>query len=83
MTSSHILAEKRDRIVLLTIQRPDKKNALMDAMYRALANEIRKADADDEVRALVITGTGDSFTAGNDMVDFLNQKGTFETTGAC
>jgi len=82
VTSSHILAEKRDRVVLLTIQRPDKKNALMDAMYRALADEIRKADADDDVRALVITGVGDSFTAGNDMVDFLNQKGTFETTGA-
>ena len=77
-----IRAEKRERVVLLTIHRPDKKNALMDAMYRALADEIRKADADDEVRALVITGVGDSFTAGNDMVDFLNQKGAFETTGA-
>ncbi|HUR41353.1 MAG TPA: enoyl-CoA hydratase [Verrucomicrobiae bacterium] len=77
-----IRVEKRDRIVLLTIDRPDKKNALMDKMYRALAAEIRKADADDEVRALVLTGVADSFTAGNDMVDFLNQKGTFETTGA-
>ena len=66
-----IRAEKRDRVVLLTIQRPDKKNALMDKMYRALADEIRKADADDEVRALVLTGVADAFTAGNDMVDFL------------
>ena len=59
--NEHIRAEKRDRVVLLTIARPDKKNALMDAMYRALAAEIRKADADENVRALVLTGTGDSF----------------------
>jgi enoyl-CoA hydratase/carnithine racemase len=83
MTSEHVLVSTKDRVTTLTIHRPDKKNALADKIYRALAAEIRKADADDEVRVLVITGTGDSFTAGNDMVDFLSQKGTFETTGAC
>ena len=81
--SELIVVEKHDRVVLLRINRPDKKNALMDAMYRALAERIAAADADDSIRALVLTGSGDSFTAGNDMVDFLNQKGEFETTGAC
>jgi enoyl-CoA hydratase/carnithine racemase len=83
VSSEHLIAETHERVRLLRINRPDKKNALADAIYRRLAAEIRKADADDTLRALVLTGTGDSFTAGNDMVDFLAQKGTFETTGAC
>ena len=82
MGSPHVVTEIKDRIALLRIDRLDKKNALTDAIYRALGDAIAAADADDEVRVLVLTGTGDSFTAGNDMLDFLNQKGTFETTGA-
>jgi enoyl-CoA hydratase/carnithine racemase len=78
----HVVVETQDRVVLVRIARPEKKNALTDAIYRALADAIKAADADDAVRALVLTGSGDSFSAGNDMVDFLNQKGTFETTGA-
>lgn len=83
MSSEHIVVERHERVMVLRINRPDKKNALMDAMYRALGDRIVAADADENVRALVITGVGDSFTAGNDMVDFLNQQGAFETTGAC
>jgi enoyl-CoA hydratase/carnithine racemase len=78
----NLLSEAQDRVRILRINRPDKKNALLDALYRAIAHEIRRADEDAQVRVLVLTGTGDAFTAGNDMVDFLNQKGTFETTGA-
>ena len=81
-STPYLLSEMQDRVLVLTINRPDKKNALLDVLYRALAAEIKRADEDAQVRALIITGTGDSFTAGNDMVDFLNQKGTFETTGA-
>jgi enoyl-CoA hydratase/carnithine racemase len=81
--SEHVIAETHDRVLLLRINRPDKKNALMDAMYRALGDQIAAADANDAVRVLILTGTADAFTAGNDMVDFLNQKGPFETTGAC
>jgi enoyl-CoA hydratase/carnithine racemase len=83
MGSPHVVVEVKDRIALLRIDRLDKKNALTDAIYRALGDAIAAADANDDVRVLVLTGTGDSFSAGNDMVDFLNQKGTFETTGAC
>lgn len=83
MSAEHVVVEVKDRVMLLRINRPDKKNALADAIYRALGAQIRKADADDAIRVLVLTGTGDSFTAGNDMVDFLSQKGAFETTGAC
>ena len=78
----HVIVEVKDRVALVRIDRIDKKNALTDAIYRALADAIKAADTNEDVRALVLTGTGDSFSAGNDMVDFLNQKGAFETTGA-
>ncbi len=83
MSAEQVVTEVKDRVMLVRINRPEKKNALTDAIYRALGDRIMAADSDDAVRALVLTGTGDSFSAGNDMVDFLNQKGTFETTGAC
>jgi enoyl-CoA hydratase/carnithine racemase len=83
MTATHLQADVQDRILILRIERPEKKNALSDAMYRALADQITRADSDPAIRVLVLTGTADSFTAGNDMVDFLNQRGDFETTGAC
>lgn len=60
----------------LTINRPDKKNALTDAMYRALAQELRDADAAGDVGAVVLRGAGGAFTAGNDLFDFLKRGAT-------
>lgn len=60
-----------DRGVLtLTLDRPEKKNALTDAMYAVLADGLARADADAEVGAVLITSAGDAFTAGNDLADF-------------
>ncbi len=58
-------------VLTLTINRPDKKNALTDAMYRTLADALRGADADRDVGAVMLTGAGGVFTAGNDLEDFL------------
>ena len=60
-----------DRILLLRLNRPQKKNALTLVMYQALADALRAAEADPGIRATVITGSGDSFTAGNDLMDFM------------
>jgi enoyl-CoA hydratase/carnithine racemase len=57
-------------IALVTIDRPDKKNALTQAMYERLADALLEADSDDDIGAVLITGVGDAFTAGNDLVDF-------------
>ena len=54
----------------LTIDRPEKKNALTNAMYGQLADALEAARSDDGVRCVVITGAGDTFTAGNDLGDF-------------
>lgn len=61
----------QDRILTVRLDRPAKKNALTRAMYRALAAALHRAGEDGDVRAVVLTGTGDFFTSGNDLQDFL------------
>ncbi len=75
--SDHIKIEQIERVVQVTLARPDKKNALTGAMYETLIETLRKADEDASARAIVITGSGGSFSAGNDILDFISavQKG--------
>lgn len=64
----------RDRgLLILQLNRPDKKNALTRAMYSQLAAALEQADADTTVNAVLIQGSSDCFTAGNDIADFLQQ----------
>jgi enoyl-CoA hydratase/carnithine racemase len=62
-----VLAEPGIRT--LRLSRPAKRNAITSAMYAALADALRAADADEDVRVVVLTGSGGSFTAGNDLAD--------------
>ena len=73
--TEHVKREISDGVMTLTLQRPEKKNALSGAMYDALAGAVRQADADASVRAVLFQGDGDSFTAGNDLADFAHQAG--------
>ncbi|AZD56630.1 Enoyl-CoA hydratase [Pseudomonas chlororaphis subsp. aurantiaca] len=68
-----ILLEREGGLLTLRLNRPDKKNALTRAMYSQLAEGLRQADVDPEVRAVLISGSSDCFTAGNDIADFLQQ----------
>jgi enoyl-CoA hydratase/carnithine racemase len=61
-----------DRIVLITIDRPSKRNALTQAMYGTMADALLQADSDQGVGAVVLTGVNDVFTAGNDLADFAS-----------
>lgn len=54
-------------VMVITLDRPDKLNAYTDAMGRALARAVRAASADDDVRAIIITGAGRAFCAGADV----------------
>ena len=67
-----IATEIADRILSIRIDRTDKKNALTFAMYTALTDALEAADRNSAVRAVTITGSGDSFTSGNDLQDFLS-----------
>jgi enoyl-CoA hydratase/carnithine racemase len=69
---SHVLIETRDRVLTLRFNRPEKKNALSQAMYAAAAQALKSAQADSAVRAVLIAGQPDCFCAGNDVADFLN-----------
>ena len=70
---NHILTETKDRVLRIEIARTDKKNALTQDMYRAMSQALVAADADAQVRAILIHGTRDCFTAGNDLKDFLER----------
>ncbi|MCU1751286.1 enoyl-CoA hydratase-related protein [Pseudomonas sp. 6D_7.1_Bac1] len=68
-----ILLERERGLLTLRLNRPDKKNALTRAMYSQLADALLQADADPEVNAILITGSSECFTAGNDIADFLEE----------
>lgn len=70
-TVSPVSSELRDGVLTLRFNRAEKKNAMTQAMYAAMAEAINAAATDRAVRVLMIAGSGDSFTAGNDLVDFM------------
>ncbi len=75
---SHIQTERRDGVLVMTIARPEKKNALTAEMYSDLRAGLDAARDDDEVRVLLLAGGPGMFTAGNDVMDFLQQPPTSE-----
>ncbi len=67
MSFETILLEKKEEIGILTLNRPDRLNALNEKMYAELVQAIQEADQDDEVRVLILTGAGKAFCAGADV----------------
>jgi enoyl-CoA hydratase/carnithine racemase len=68
---SEVVVEKSERVLRIQLNRPAKKNALTTGMYRAFAEALRGAESDSDVRAILVHGAPDAFTAGNDLQDFL------------
>ena len=68
-----ILQHREGGLLTLQLNRPDKKNALTRAMYAYLADALEQADANPDIRAVLIQGSSECFTAGNDIGDFLEQ----------
>jgi enoyl-CoA hydratase/carnithine racemase len=68
---SEILTERSGSVLKVQLNRPGKKNAMTTAMYAALAQVLERAAKDDATRVVLIHGAGDSFSAGNDLEDFL------------
>ena len=66
----HIIVSVAGPLMTRTMNRPEKKNALTNAMYGALADGLQRAQVDPAIRCLLIESVGDSFTAGNDLSDF-------------
>lgn len=68
--SEHVRVRIEEGVLRLTLVRPDKKNALTNAMYSALGDALERAETDNHVRAVLLDAEGDAFTAGNDLSDF-------------
>lgn len=69
--SEPVLTELNGGVLTVTLNRPEKKNAITQAMYAALAAATERARTDDAVRVLLFRAAGDSFSAGNDIADFI------------
>ncbi len=68
------------RVAQIVINRPEKKNALSVAMYAALVDALRRADAERAVRVVLIRGSESCFTAGNDLQDFMQSPPSGESS---
>jgi enoyl-CoA hydratase/carnithine racemase len=69
--TGHVIVTDEDAVRLMTLHRPEKKNAITQDMYRDLSAAIDSAQADPSIRCLVLLGGPGAFTAGNDLEDFL------------
>ncbi len=70
--SEIVLTESVDRVLRVQLNRPKKKNALNTAMYGAIAKAITQGEEDRNIRVILVHGTKDYFSAGNDIGDFQN-----------
>ena len=69
--NDHVTVERRGGILSLTMNRPERRNAITVAMYAALADAIESAASDDRIRLITLEGAGEDFTGGNDLADFM------------
>jgi enoyl-CoA hydratase/carnithine racemase len=70
-----LLYEKRDHIATITLNRPERLNAISFAMLEALTQRLSEADADPDVRVVIVTGAGRGFCSGLDLKDAAEGKG--------
>ena len=77
---SVVLVERHDAVALITLNRPDQRNALNGELIAALAKTVIELDGDDTVRAMVLTGADPAFCAGLDLRALAEDGGRFATT---
>lgn len=71
---SEIITERSGSILRIQLNRPDRKNALTSKMYSTLAELLNGAAREDLIHVVVLHGAGDSFCAGNDMMEFAGYR---------
>jgi enoyl-CoA hydratase/carnithine racemase len=69
--SGQVRTELAGGVLTLTLDRPEKKNALDTGMYAEMGAAVRRADADPAIRVVLLQAEGDVFTAGNDLEEFV------------
>ncbi len=73
--TDHVQVSNENGICHIQLNRPERKNALSLAMYQKLGDSVRSASENNDVRVILISGNGGSFTSGNDLGDFSKHKG--------
>jgi len=73
ISPENVLIRKDDGVLHIGIYRPEKKNALTKLMYAAMAKALKDSVSDDSIKVVLIYGTQDAFSAGNDLNDFDNR----------
>jgi enoyl-CoA hydratase/carnithine racemase len=69
--TGHLIVTDEEATRVITLRRPEKKNAITQDMYRAMSDAIDKSQNNPNIRCIIITGGSGVFTAGNDLEDFL------------
>ncbi|RJQ66670.1 MAG: enoyl-CoA hydratase [Desulfobacteraceae bacterium] len=69
-----ILTQQAGGIFTIQMNRPEKKNAISQKMYASMAQGLRTADQDDSIRVVILRGTQNLFTSGNDIRDFQTRS---------
>jgi len=65
--SDDLIVTRANSVMEIRFSRPEKKNALTRAMYDGVVAAFEAAEGDPEIRVIMLTGTGDTFTSGNDI----------------
>ena len=73
-----VLKERQDGVLVLTLNRPEKLNAITGELLDALYAALKEGEEDREVRALLLTGSGRAFSAGQDLTEFGDRKPDYE-----
>jgi len=82
--SGEVLVERRGAVQVITINRPEARNALNGAVAAGIRDAADELDADDELRVGVLTGAGGTFSAGMDLKAFMRgESPTFAGRGLC
>lgn len=82
--SDEVLVERRGAVQVITINRPEAKNALNAAVAKGVAAAVDELDASDELRVGVLTGAGGTFSSGMDLKAFLRgERPSIEGRGLC
>ncbi|GAB3108369.1 enoyl-CoA hydratase [Janibacter alkaliphilus] len=73
--TEHVLTDRRDGVLTITLNRPERRNAMSREMVEGLAEHLEQAAGDDTVGAVVLTGAGRAFCAGGDVQQFDEDGG--------
>jgi len=78
MSYETIIFDVTDGLATITLNRPEKYNALNMQMYKEIQDALKQCSRNAEIRAVIITGAGKAFSTGADLVELQSQLGNFE-----